>query len=380
MRLHASFASLFLVLIVNMLCASAGALAQGTSTGKLPPDPWPRVVDLSNGQVLVYQPQINKWVDNQLEFRAALAIKPTDAKEETFGVIVATARTQVDKVLRTVTFENLRISKIDFPTLPNHGAAYTTELQTEFAKSIRTIALDRLEASLALAGIKPPTVAVQNNPPQVIVSYSPAILVPIDGAPVMKPVPKDSRFQRVINTRALILQGGLDQKFYMHVYDGWLEAGAIGGPWSQSFIRPLVKSSLDSIAQSLSAAGTVDLLDGGKSANPKPSLANGVPTIYTSQVPTELIVFKGQPDFVPIAGTQLLWAANTTSDALIDTTNNNYYVLMSGRWFRAAATHRTMDVRRRATRCRPISRAFRRSRSRAPCCRPSPEHRRRRRR
>ena len=49
---------------------------------------------------------------------------------------------------------------------------------------------------------------VNNAPPQVIVSYSPAILVPIDGAPVMKPVPNHSRAQRVINTRALILKGG----------------------------------------------------------------------------------------------------------------------------------------------------------------------------
>ena len=129
-------------------------------------------VDLADGQVLVYQLQVNKWADNQLEFRAALAIKPDKAKEETFGVIFASARTQVDKVLRTVTFENLRISKIDFPTLPNHGAAYASELQTEFAKSVRTISLDRLESSLALTGIKPPTVAVQNNPPHVIVSYS----------------------------------------------------------------------------------------------------------------------------------------------------------------------------------------------------------------
>ena len=48
-------------------------------------------------------------------------------------------------------------------------------------------------------------------------------------------------------------------------------------------------------------------------------------------------MFKGQPDFVPIVGTQLLWASNTTSDVLIDTTNNNYYALLAGRWFRAAA-------------------------------------------
>ena len=66
---------------------------------------------------------------------------------------------------------------------------------------------------------------------------------------------------------------------------------------------------------------------------PKPSLANGVPTIFTSEVPAELIVFNGQPDFQPVVGTQLLWAANTTSDVLIDIANNNYYVPISGRSF-----------------------------------------------
>ena len=50
-----------------------------------------------------------------------------------------------------------------------------------------------------------------------------------------------------------------------------------------------------------------------------------------------MIVFKGQPDFVPIIGTQLLWASNTTSDVLINTANNNYYALLSGRWFMAAS-------------------------------------------
>ena len=326
-----------LVLVVNTLLLSSAALAQGAGTAKPPPDPWPRVVDLSNAQVLVYQPQINQWIDNQIDFRAALAIKPTGAKEETFGTIVASARTQVDKVLRTVTFQNLRISKIDFPTLPNRGAAYSTELQAEFGKAVRTISLDRLEASLALAGIKPPTVAVQNNPPQVIVSYSPAILVPIDGAPVLKPVPGHSRFQRVINTRALILQGGLADKLRIHIYDGWLEASTISGPWTRSSVGPIEARELNDIATDLSKKGLVDLLNGGPKADPKPSLANGAPAIVTSQVPTELIVFRGQPDFVPINRTQLLWAANTTSDVFIDTTNNNYYVLMSGRWFRAAA-------------------------------------------
>ncbi len=331
MRSHSRFATL--VFIVAAFGACVGAFAQETN-GTPPADPWPRVVDLVDAQVLVYQPQINKWTDNQLSFRAALAIKPTNAKAETFGVIFASARTQVDKVMRTVVFENLQISKIDFPTLPNRGSAYASELQTQFVKTVHTISLDRLESSLALAGIKPPTVAVQNNPPLVIVSYSPAILVPLDGAPVLKPVLENSQFQRVINTRALILQVAAQPNFYIHVYDGWLQSNSISGPWTQVFTPP---PGIDGVAQALAKNGAVDMLDGGAKANPKPSLANGVPTIYTSQVPAELIVFKGQPDFVPVVGTQLLWAQNTTSDVLIDTSNNNYYVLISGRWFDSAA-------------------------------------------
>jgi hypothetical protein len=90
-------------------------------------------------------------------------------------------------------------------------------------------------------------------------------------------------------------------------------------------------------AKKLAASGVVDMLTGGANANPRPTLANGVPTIYTSQVPTELIVFKGNPNFVPVAGT-LLWATNSSTDVFIDTATNDYFVLLSGRWFRAVGT------------------------------------------
>ena len=333
MKMQNSFFRLAAVLLLTF-AAIAPAQAQAPGPGAPPPDPWPRVVDLSTGQVLVYQPQINKWADNQLDFRTAMAYKADGSKDQAFGVIFATTRTQVDKVLRTVVFENLTITKIDFPTLPDHGAKFAPELTREFAAQVRTMSLDKLEASLAAAGVKPAPVEVNNDPPQVIVSYAPAILVPIDGAPVIKPVASAPRFSRVINTRALILQGGLEQNFYIHVYDGWLSASSISGPWTQSFRQPF---GMDDVASTLAKSNTVDLLTGGANANPKPSLANGVPTIHTSQAPTELIVFRGHADFVPIVGTQLLWASNTTSDVLIDTASNNYYALLAGRWFRSAA-------------------------------------------
>jgi hypothetical protein len=331
-------ASLLCISLLGGPWAGGPAFAQPATSapapGKLPADPWPRDVSIRSAAVLVYQPQVNSWVGNQIDLRMALALKPAGATQETFGVAFATARTQVDKVARTVVFQNLKVSKVDFPTLPNRGAGYAAALQTSLATQMQSISLDRLEASMAAAGIKPAPVQVQNDPPKVVVSNAPAILVPVDGAPVWKPLQTDSRFQRVVNTHALILKGGLGDQLYLHVYDGWLTAGSIDGPWTRSGMQPL---GMDDAARKLAQAGQVDLLDGGPKASPKPSLADGVPAIFVTQVPTELIVFKGQPDFVPVSGTQLLWASNTTADVFVDTGDNNYYVLMAGRWFRAPA-------------------------------------------
>ena len=78
----------------------------------------------------------------------------------------------------------------------------------------------------------------------------------------------------------------------------------------------------------------MDLLD-GTGAQPKPSLAAGVPAIYVTETPAELLVFRGAPSFTPIEGTGLRWAANTTADVFLDPATNDYYVLISGRWYRA---------------------------------------------
>ncbi len=334
------------LLLTALLLAPALAAAQPTASAPaapsttaprsaIPADPWPRKLDLAGAAALVYQPQVNRWDGNRLDFRAAVALQPSGAQQETYGVVFASARTHVDRAARTVVLDDLAIYRSDFPLLPDRGKAYAASLQARLAADVRTISLDRMEAALAAAGVKPPPIVVDNTPPQVIVSNVPAILVPIDGAPVLKPVKDHPRLQRVVNTRALILKGGFDQAYYLHVYDGWLTAGSLDGPWTQAIVGPFARREIDAVAADLAAKGVVDLLDGGAKANPKPSLGNGVPAIYTAQGPAELVVFDGQPDFVPIVGTQLLWASNTHSDVLIDTTSSLYYVLLAGRWFRA---------------------------------------------
>ncbi len=346
-----------------------GAAAAPAAAAKLPADPWPRDVTLSNAALLVYQPQVNTWDGNQIDFRAALAIKPKGATDEAFGVIFATARTQVDKVARTVVFENLKITKSDFPTLPDRGAQYAAELQTRIAADVRTISLDRLTASLALAGVKPPTVAVQNNPPQVLVSYSPAMLVPIDGAPVLKPAPNSTRFQRVINTRALILQGGFGNKFYIHVYDGWLAADTIAGPWSQVFMGPL---RAERRQRDRAAARE------GRHGRPARRRPEGQSQAVARQRRPDDLHQPGADRADRVQGPAGLRADRRHRPAVgVEHDQRRADQHGQQRLLRAARRAVVQGARRcpgrgptsPATRCRPISRRSRRTRSRAPCCR-----------
>ena len=266
-------------------------------------DQWPRQVSIADGTALIYLPQVNSWEGNRLSFRAAVAVKATGSNGETFGVIWGTARTDVDRVTRMVSLDELSLTQVRFPTVTDNGLAYLRQLRTSLPTAMATMSLDLLQGQLlASQTVKPNAVQVNNEPPRVIISDSPAILVPIDGAPSIKPVP-DTRFERVINSQALIARKKGENTWYLHVFDGWLTAATLDGPWVKASGVPF---GLDDLARRLGGKNSVDLLDGGPRANPKPSLANGVPTIYVSQVPAELIVFKGQPNFIPVTGTGLV--------------------------------------------------------------------------
>jgi hypothetical protein len=296
-----------------------------------PTDPWPRDVTLKNADALIYQPQIESWTGNKLAWRVAVALRPGGGKGETFGVLRGTARTEVDRSTRTVTLKDIDVASIRFPTLADGGQAYLSDMKRALDGALETMALDSVEASLAASQtVKPTAHVVKNAPPKIIVAYGPAILVPIDGMPVLKPLP-ETGLNRAINTHAMLVHASAEGLWYLHVYDGWLSASSLQGPWKSS----VVPQALVDASQKLAHAGTVDLLDGGPNAKPQLTLASGVPQIVVSTEPTELIVFKGQPNLVPVTGTPLLWATNSAIDVLVDTTSNDYFVLISGRWFRA---------------------------------------------
>jgi hypothetical protein len=314
--------------------STPGADNQSAVPTQIQADPWPRQVALANASAEIYLPQVNSWSGNTLSFRAAVSVKASGARDETFGVVFGTARTHVEASSRTVALNELVLTQAKFPTLPDNGLAYLQQLQAQLPVAMATMSLDLLAGELAASQtVKPKTVQVNNTPPKVIISYSPAILVPIDGAPSIRKVP-DTRFERIINTQALIARVRKDRTWYLHVLDGWMSAPSLDGPW---VVAPTTPLGLDDLAQNLAKEGIVDLLDGGPRADPKPTLAAGAPAIHVTQVPAELVVFKGQPNFIPVTGTSLLWAENTTADVLVNTANNDYYTLLSGRWYRASS-------------------------------------------
>src|SRR4029077_3613727 len=72
-----------------------------------------------------------------------------------------------------------------------------------------------------------------------------------------------------------------------------------------------------------------------KDPQTRPSLKTNVPQVVVATTPTELIVTEGPLDWAPIDGIMLLYVKNTTGNIFKDLNDQNTYVLVTGRWFRA---------------------------------------------
>ena len=60
-----------------------------------------------------------------------------------------------------------------------------------------------------------------------------------------------------------------------------------------------------------------------------------MPKVIVTDTPAEMILFEGEPALQDVPKTSLQWASNTESDVFFDKAGKQWYVLLSGRWFRA---------------------------------------------
>ena len=298
-----------------------------------PKEAWPRQASIDGTSVTVYQPQVESWQNNQLTGRAAVSLQDQASPTPIFGVVWLTSRTEVDKETHQVSLEDMKVAKVNFPSKPEKSADYQAILAKALPEHSKTVSLDRLQASLAVTKAESATkkLPLNNDPPRIIFSNRSAVLVLVDGKPVLRKV-EGSRFMRIINTRSLILFDPTTAKYYLYFMDRWMESSDLESTWAVSAAPP---AELEAVKTNLANQHVVDLLD-DPAPELKQELEEGItPVLYVSTTPAELIETRGENQFASIDGTQLLWITNTDDDILYDTAGQNYYVRLSGRWFRA---------------------------------------------
>jgi hypothetical protein len=173
----------------------------------------------------------------------------------------------------------------------------------------------------------------QPGAPHIFFREAPALLITTDGDPVYRGV-EGTDLERIVNTRAFIVRdhAGIH---YLKVFDGWMEAYVLNGDWSVSGVAP--EGGIEALRRAVDAK-LVDRLDRDGSPANTPSLATEVPSIVVSPEPAALIVTEGPARYQTVEGTSLEYLVNPTDKVFREPTDQELYVLVGGRWFRAWVT------------------------------------------
>ena len=149
-----------------------------------------------------------------------------------YGVVWFNARTEVDKINRLVTLDQVAAHESEVSRLlPSKEPELTTLLQQKLPGATKTISLDRLEAALEADGEPIKGVEVKNDPPKIIFSTKTSVLVLIDGPAQLREI-QGTKLQRVINTKAFCSSKTTRRPTTCACTDWWLQAPDLEGPWT----------------------------------------------------------------------------------------------------------------------------------------------------
>jgi hypothetical protein len=319
--------------------------ASGSASASTAEKAWPRTFNSGTDAFSIYQPQVDKWDGDRLYLYSAVEVANPTKKSSNYGVIWFNARAEIDKLNRTVTLDQLQLTKANFPAEPSKNSELMQLLEAKLPKVTRMVSLDRLMAATEADSQPIKTVEVKNDPPAIIFSTKQSVLVLIDGPAQMREI-EGTKLQRVINTRAILLFETDKKTYYLRVSDWWLQAATLEGPWTYAKKLPddmktaeeYVVSKTGGQTLQTASSPTSSAQSSGKGSTPQPSLKEAgskaeIPAVYVAFGPTELLETRGDPVFKPIPGTVLEYAENSNGDFF--RLNGQCYVLISGRWFKA---------------------------------------------
>ena len=310
--------------------APAAKPASAAATPAAPTDGgWPREYSLaSGGGLLLYQPQVSSWAQQrQMVAFSAVSYRPTAADKPVLGTIKVEADTSVSVADRLVNFSRMRITEANFSSLPKERVREITEvIDKAFPLDDRVIALDRVLESLDKSTIIPKVVeGIKADPPAIFFSKTAAVIVNLDGEPIWSPI-KENDLKYAVNTNWDLFEHEPTKTFYLRHNDGWLKASALDGPWTGAGTLP----------PSFKKLPAEDNWKEVKANVPGRALTGtAVPKVFVTKVPGELILLRGEPSYLSVTGTGLLWVNNTESDVFRLGKAGAVYYLVAGRWFSA---------------------------------------------
>lgn len=293
-------------------------------------DDWPKVINTGNGtQIKVYQPEPESFKGNTLMFRSAISILESGSNEPVFGAFWGTAKVETDRDNRTMIINTLDVTSIRIPAIEGQDTIdYIDDaLETQFPKTAGPISLDEIVASLNQNQQETKlSQGISNRPPKVMFVTQPSMLVLIDGEPKLQNN-KELKLEAVINTPFTIVKDN-DGRFYLYGSKHWYISKAATGPYEYTSSVPDNIRNVEQLIISKSQNNNADNTKTTADQN-----TNTIPNIIVSTVPAELIQSKGEPNFTPIQGTNLLYMSNSDNDIFMDENSQKYFVLISGRWF-----------------------------------------------
>jgi hypothetical protein len=289
---------------------------------------WPREVSTEIGPIVIYQPQLDNLEGPVLTGRAAYSWRRSEGDEPQFGAAWFTSKAEVDNEERLVYISDSKITKVGLEGASEDDiSAIQKALNDNATGGGLTLDLDRFIAALNESDVaRQDAEGLNTDPPKIVISNVPAVLVFIDGEPKMQAVPNTDMFS-VENTPFPIVLDPQSKAYYLNGGPIWYQAAEALGPYKHVAKVPDRISGLIQLTdeQMADLAKEIGLVEGDKD--------DRIPAIVVATEPTELIVIDGEPSFTPLVGADLLYVENTETGLFLDPSSKLYYAVLSGRWY-----------------------------------------------
>ena len=301
------------------------------NTSSAAQDQWPITLTASDGTVIkVYEPQPESFEGNILKYRSALSVLQDGKTDPIFGTFWSIATVETDKDNRRVNIQSVKVPNIKFPGEQDKDmiSNLKTTLETQLPDAANDISLDQILASLDLnQDQKKLSKDLNTSAPKIYYASQPSILVLIDGTPKLA-ANKDWNMDVVTNSPFTIVKNN-DGRFYLYGGKHWYVASAATGPYSH------IDNTPQNLQQVETAVNNARDNNAGYTDSTEATRDNVVSDIVVSTTPAELIQSEGQPQFANIDGTSLSYVSNSQNDIFQHKTSGDYYVLISGRWYKS---------------------------------------------